>query len=148
MTPTMTPPSTTTISSDRIVSNPLGETGPDLETGLLEFQDLENQIEEQRHRHLLTDEEYEALVQDLLTERTVKKSLGVQLPEFLPNFPSSPSTDPILRSDTVCSLGTIIQSTPAISFPLWAQPTYATNQREERMALSIFKVNIIQRVVC
>lgn len=134
-TPTMTPPSTTTISSDGIVSNPLGEIDLALATDLLEFQDLQNQIEEQRHRHP-GDVDFQAMLDSLASN---------------PSFPSSPINRliaPIPRSAIACSLGTTIQSTPAISFPLWAQPTYVTNQREERMAPSIFKVNIIQRVVC
>jgi hypothetical protein len=104
----------------------LFETDPDLAN---EFRGLQSQIEDERRRHLLTDEDRDFLA-------------------TLPSFPPSPtnqrnlSTEAIPSFGITSSLGTTTQSISLNSSQFWAQPTYATSQnvalREEP---SIFKVN-------
>lgn len=141
-TPT-TNPSITENSFDGIPSS-LPEIVPDPEIGFL---DLENQIEDRRHRHLLTDEEYEELVQDLLTERTAKNSLGLPFLELFPNLPLSPSIEAIPRCATFVSPGTITQSMLDSDLPLWAVPTYATSRSvvltEEPVIFKVTSQNLI-----
>ena len=102
---------------------------PDLEIGL---QDQRHQIEEERHRHLLTDEEYEELLQDLLH--------GGQ-----PSSPKlSPSIEAITNFDISFLRGTTIPPMPeSYSLP-WVPPSFVTNQSEEPVEPSIYKVRIRQ----
>ena len=105
------------------------ERDPDLEIGL---QDQRHQIEEERHRHLLTDEEYEDLLQDLLHG----------------GHPSSPKLSPSIEATTNFDIsflrGTITPSMPETFSPLWDPPSFVTNQNEVQMEPNIYKVRIRQ----